>query len=734
MEKKQKEAPLLSAGALASDVHDPPRSTGSADSNTEVFMVDEYNQESHAEVEEDIDDEHTPLVDAEELKDANAEPKPGVEVVEGAGAEDVEEVQEMMRQMTVHDVIQNAILPRDDKQANAADTLEHDPYRLDAHPQQQRVDDDGFVKTGTVGFSDKYLSVWGVGCFCSIRKTPTNQPSFHVTAVLTFAFAFLLSLFFFLISPSAELVVFENPFYKWLLAAALLLVIMYVTALIQSLLELIADRLLVHIEEWRYYFAVNASMTSFGLVSTLTIAATYWDEVLSFHHESAHNNIDRWFTCFILFALFDIPRKFFVQYAILSYNERTYRKRAEQMKFRENVVFDLGGEGNIQTVLETETGTTLLGFAKLLNNFKFRKVQDLLDDFVGADEAGMKQKPVGLPTHRKPSRKKDGRRDRVIMPETLLGERINKLTSSVLKVLDKDKKGYLTLADFESRYPAKVALRVYRMFDTNPDSAIQREEISRSLREFFEDRDNLYKSLNGFQSLANIVSRVHNFVYGFLMVIITLVVFDYNVQWMIFTFTSLLVSVSFAFGGTIMRMVDSTVFLLLGEPYFTGDKIKIGTGESLIYIVEKVEFYNTTFKDSYNCNVKIPNYVLATKEIINLKRSNNAVFDIEVELNLSTPPEKIHAFVDDVRQYILRQRLVWLPSVSTHTNSLSPYKNTMTLSMWFTHRADHADKYIFSDRTKLIVFMRQALLRIGLGWSPLPQPITVSGTIKSKPE
>lgn len=68
-------------------------------------------------------------------------------------------------------------------------------------------------------------------------------------------------------------------------------------------------------------------------------------------------------------------------------------------------------------------------------------------------------------------------------------------------------------------------------------------------------------------------------VYGFVLVIITLLVYQVPFSEFVVSAGSILVAVSFAFGGAIKEFIDSLVFIIVQKPYSVGDRVSIAHGE-----------------------------------------------------------------------------------------------------------------------------------------------------------
>ena len=122
--------------------------------------------------------------------------------------------------------------------------------------------------------------------------------------------------------------------------------------------------------------------------------------------------------------------------------------------------------------------------------------------------------------------------------------------------MDRDRKGYLTLDDFTHIFAPETAKRAWEAFRITNEDKLYRGEMRQTLRAFYKDRVNLTASLNNFENLARVVQTLINFVFWVLMIVVVLVIFQYNVNSLLITFGTIMVSVSFALGAPIKNVVE----------------------------------------------------------------------------------------------------------------------------------------------------------------------------------
>lgn len=92
-----------------------------------------------------------------------------------------------------------------------------------------------------------------------------------------------------------------------------------------------------------------------------------------------------------------------------------------------------------------------------------------------------------------------------------------------------------------------------------------------------------------------------------------------------------------------------SIMILLDRPFRVGDWIVTGSTEGL---VEEVGFRSTRIRTFYGSLISIPNSELATANIDNMGKRDSRRTLTELGLTYDTPPEKIEAFVEGVKNII----------------------------------------------------------------------------------
>jgi len=91
--------------------------------------------------------------------------------------------------------------------------------------------------------------------------------------------------------------------------------------------------------------------------------------------------------------------------------------------------------------------------------------------------------------------------------------------------------------------------------------------------------------------------------------------------------------------------------VLLDKPFHVGDWVKIGDLEGT---VEEVGFRSTRIRTFYNSLITMPNATLIATAVDNLGARTYRRWSTMLSLTYDTPPEKIEAFCEGIRELVRR--------------------------------------------------------------------------------
>ncbi len=94
-----------------------------------------------------------------------------------------------------------------------------------------------------------------------------------------------------------------------------------------------------------------------------------------------------------------------------------------------------------------------------------------------------------------------------------------------------------------------------------------------------------------------------------------------------------------------------SITVLMDQTFLVGDWVVIGDVEGT---VERIGFRSTRIRTFYNSVVGVPNSQLITASVDNMGRRRYRRMSTKLGLTYDTPPERIEAFCEGVRELVLR--------------------------------------------------------------------------------
>ena len=231
---------------------------------------------------------------------------------------------------------------------------------------------------------------------------------------------------------------------------------------------------------------------------------------------------------------------------------------------------------------------------------------------------------------------------------------------------------------------------------------------------FAEARQALSRQLRDLDGLADVMQSLSQLIFWVVVAIISIIVFDEHIQPLVFTLSTLLLSLTFVFAGTVKDMFLAMILIFAIKPYAVGDRVNIGKEK---YRVHSIQLLTTTFRDLQNKIAIMPNNKLATATIQNLSRSGNVVVKMKLSVAFDTPATKLAS----LRQIILKHVSVlpseWKGTVSMHLADLAPNTNTVNVSLLLSHLANYTQVGQWKrSKTELLHVIREAMINLNIAW------------------
>jgi len=274
-----------------------------------------------------------------------------------------------------------------------------------------------------------------------------------------------------------------------------------------------------------------------------------------------------------------------------------------------------------------------------------------------------------------------------------------------------------------------------------------------SLLAFCRSCDVTFKELKRFQAdVANatkidgVLERIFNIIFNSILALMVVCIFEIN-PWTLFaSLSSVVFAFTFAFGGTVAKVVEGMMMIAVRRPYGLGDKISIvantmepkaaDPGHPAIWIVEECNLFITTLRLARSNEVStVRNGAIANARIVNFTRSENALVNISFALKLhGTTDEHLSILKSSLEQYIFDNSQTWSNLVNWRLTKVLANENIM---IW-TARIQHRQAWgfvlpVLTARGEIEQFCEEVMGKLGICHTTPPSQNAQALYIKETP-
>lgn len=231
---------------------------------------------------------------------------------------------------------------------------------------------------------------------------------------------------------------------------------------------------------------------------------------------------------------------------------------------------------------------------------------------------------------------------------------------------------------------------LFTRLDFNRNGAVSLEEMTGMFTDVARHRKAVTRSISDVQSSIRTFSAILAGA-GFVgMAIIYAAFFSATfIKNLQVIFTAVL-SLSFAFAGTVQEFAASFMFLFVKHPYDVGDRCEIAD-QQVEVIVEKISLLHTIFRRVLdNRLVQIPNSVVSAAAITNISRSRNLKQRIHIMVNVNTTGEQIESLQSELYSFVTSStsKRDYTPDVSVMISAIDAYES-IDMVIVYGHKVGH---------------------------------------------
>lgn len=218
--------------------------------------------------------------------------------------------------------------------------------------------------------------------------------------------------------------------------------------------------------------------------------------------------------------------------------------------------------------------------------------------------------------------------------------------------------------------------------------------------------------------------------------------------------SSLIFGAAFMFGSSAKNIFESIIFLFVVHPFDIGDRVFVsllggtgpappismpaggalftnaspGSGALENLVVLQMHLMTTVFERWDGARIYIPNYVLATKPIVNVRRSG-ALFDRHyLQIAFDTPSSSIATFRSRIANFVAQERNDYTSQFLVNIELIENV-NRMHLVVLVQHRSNWQDlEAQLTRRTKLLLFLKDTMQELKITYIPPIQKVELFPT------
>ncbi|KAG2181089.1 hypothetical protein INT43_008671 [Umbelopsis isabellina] len=282
----------------------------------------------------------------------------------------------------------------------------------------------------------------------------------------------------------------------------------------------------------------------------------------------------------------------------------------------------------------------------------------------------------------------------------------------------------LTLSDFEPYFATQEeAESAFAVFDRDGNNDLSRREMRDTVLAIYKERKALAQSVRDTSQALGKVDIMLLIITAFCTLFTTLTVFNVDIWRSLVPLGSFMLALTFVFGNTAKNTFESILFLFVTHPYDAGDYVIIDTQTLL---VANMGIMSTTFIRSDGQEINAPTVVLMTKFINNIRRSGNMGESIYVDVNFSTPSDKLFELRTRMQDFLAANSRDFQPGFDIKLNEIVEL-NKMTLLLYLEYKGNWQDGgRRWERRNRFMYALKDALTELEITYDLPSQKVVTS--------
>ncbi|KAI8057389.1 Mechanosensitive ion channel-domain-containing protein [Thamnidium elegans] len=265
------------------------------------------------------------------------------------------------------------------------------------------------------------------------------------------------------------------------------------------------------------------------------------------------------------------------------------------------------------------------------------------------------------------------------------------------------------------------AKEAFQLFDIDDNGSISRREMRAGCIRIYRDRRDLARSMRDMSQATGKLDILLLIVFICIWIVVAMAVFGVNVRSQLTPLWSAFIAASFIFKNSAKDAFESIIFVFVTHAFDTGDRIYIG---DLNWVVNNVGIMVTTFKSLDGSVVYAKNSVLASKYIINCRRTDrpSELFDIQVSFH--TPSWKLQELQDRMVEWNNQFPKLYTKDACGANITALENLNRLSIKFFFKHAKNwQDDNGRWLRLNNFMMELKNQLQELGITYARPEQPV-----------
>ncbi|ORZ30120.1 Mechanosensitive ion channel-domain-containing protein [Catenaria anguillulae PL171] len=279
----------------------------------------------------------------------------------------------------------------------------------------------------------------------------------------------------------------------------------------------------------------------------------------------------------------------------------------------------------------------------------------------------------------------------------------------------------LVVEDFRPYFDSDAeARRAFNVFDANRSGDISKDEMKSLLQGWMQEKRDIENSIKDVSSAVASLDYGLGAVNVFIMFIIGCNIWGLPTASYMSAIAAILLPGTFIFGGTLKTTFENVLYMF-GQHYFdVGDTIRV---DGAFYRVRGMSILTTILARGDGKLVFVPNAVLQTKTIDNIRRSGHMSEDVIIKVDIKTTQEQMDLVTEKMLDFLDENSRDFKPAFSWVIKEVLLSESALKCAVCIEHMANWQEMGKRGARRNAYLFaLRQALLEAGVTCSSAGAP------------